>query len=201
MSNLPRFTAVPLSADEIDDLSEKRERAERSPHVYAEEFAIYVGALVSSVGRPVALVTYRRSGPAQREARWEAATYGGFFTHESDSFSAALCQRAYLRGVHPRLGAKAMIERGRDEAELALSRWLARREQTTNHPSPVVGSLEMRTVEASELFGLYVFSPAVRASVQACASMFANERLKTLLEGWASEVGVNTVPLHTHTVA
>jgi len=200
MSTLPRFTAVPLSTDEIDDPSGSR-KAGNAPKLHAEEFAIYVGALVPSVGRPVALVTYRRSGSAQGEARREAATYGAFFTHESDSFSAALCQRAYVRGVHPRLGAKAMIERGRDEAELALGRWLAQREQNPDHPFSSVGAFEMQRIGASALFGLYVFSPAVRACVQACASVFANERFKTLLTEWASEVGVNTVSLHTHTVA
>lgn len=203
MSDRPGSSSA-LRPPDIDVSSENGKRS-RAKQTHSEDFSIYVGALVPLVGRPVAIVTYRRSISAHVEGRHaavrEAATYWAFFTHEQSAFSSALCQRSYHRGVYPRLGAKAMMERGRDEAELALNRWLTAWLRASDHEHVKVRPFEMQKTDRNELFGLYVFSPAVRACVQACVSALSNDRLRTVLAGWAAEMGVNTVPLHVPTAS
>lgn len=198
MPDIPVSASTPLPTDEIDDRSENGRRENRVTPTHREDFSIYVGALIPIVGRPVAIVTYRRTVSPSTETRNETSTYCTFFTHEQDSFSSALCQRPYLSGAYPRLGAKTTIERGRDEAELALGKWLAGWGRT-NGTQVVGGPLEFQLVSLDVLFGLYVFSPVVRACVQASLAAFTNERLTTALSAWEAEVGVNTVPLNTAT--
>lgn len=199
ISNMPDesvFSGVLLRTAEVDEPSENDTRTDRAVPKRYNDFSIYVGTVAPIVGRPVAIVTYRRTVPPFTEGRHEASTYCAFFTHEQESFSSALSQRPYYAGVYPRLGAKTMLERGRDEAELALGQWLA--DWGRANDTPVVGGpLEFQPVSLNALFGLYVFSPVVRACVQTSLGAFTNERLTAALSGWTSEVGVNTVPLHT----
>ena len=120
MPDMLASSRVPLRTDLVDNPSENGRRDPRATPAPHEDFSTYVGALVPTVGRPVAIVTYRRTAPSSTEGRHEASTYCTFLTHEQDSFSSALCQRSYQSGAYPRLGAKTMIERRRDEAELTL---------------------------------------------------------------------------------
>ena len=163
----------------------------------SEDFSIFMGELIPIVGRPIIIVTYRRQTLSESDERRESAVYAAFFTKNRDSFSAALSQRVYRHGVYPRLGAKEMIERARDEGALALGDWLTRwlqgHEQTTVEVEP----LPLRKIDVDTLFGLYVFSPDVRACVKEVQSAVEHERLQTLLSRWSFEVGVNTVSLHT----
>lgn len=161
----------------------------------AEDFAIFVGDLVPIVGRPVVIVTYQRHAPVEGESRRESATYWAFFTHDEDSYASALCQRMYLKRVYPRLGAKEMIERGCDEGELALDSWLLTWMQEQDHPNVEVGSPSLQKVNVETLFALYVFCADVRACVSEMLTTLDNERLRSVLEGWTAELGVNTVPL------
>lgn len=196
MPALPASPSVSLRTAPIDDPSENGRRVPRATPAPHEDYSIYVGALVPIVGRPVAIVPYRRTASSSTEGRYEAGTYCAFFTHEHDSFSSALCQRSYQSGAYPRLGAKKMIERGRDEAELALGRWLAGGGRMSG-THVAGGPLEFQLVSLDPLYGLYVFSPVVRACVQASLVAFTNERLTTVLSAWTAEVGVNIVPLDT----
>lgn len=171
-----------------------------------EKYSVFVGDLLPVVGRPVVIVTYSdrtpedaereptsANGPAsQMKTRQESATYWAFFSHEKDSFTAAICQRQYFQGVYPRLGPKEMIARTRDKAELDLGAWM--REEGPQSQG-TAQAFDWKTVEIETLFGLYVFSPDTRECIELLRGHIQNRDLRAAVAKWQHEFGVNLVPL------
>lgn len=198
MPDIPIMHAFPLRQNQAAHPPRRQKGRDRAGS-QAEDFSIFVGNLVPTVGRPVAIVTYERDGSLAADRRRETATYWAFFTHEDDSLSSALCQRMYVQGAYPRVGAKGMIDRGRDEASLALSQWATDWLAKQGRENVQVDPLDMQVTDVKTLFGLYVFRAEVRGCVQECLSSLNNERLRDKIGGWDAEVGINKVSLHAAT--
>lgn len=158
---------------------------------YTDSYALYVGDLHATVGRPVVIVTYTDSSPTTSGSRREASTYWSFFSNAKPSFTSAVCQRLYFKDVHPRLGPETMLDRAADEAFAALIDWTREAYDLAPHAAPA----GLKQVDLDTLFGLFSFSEVVRECITYVARHIDNDTLAATFQRWNDKYAVDTVRL------